>query len=62
MRNILISVILFSMIVLLAINIFHIDIQFLMLSVLSFSTALFLLIVIAKVLNYKRKDPRVIEY
>lgn len=62
MRNILISVILFSMIVLLAINIFQIDIQIFMLSVLSFSTALFLLIVIAKVLNHKRKDPRVIEY
>lgn len=62
MRNILISVILFSMIVLFVINIFHIDINFFMLSVLSFSTALFLLIVIAKVLNYKRKDPRVIEY
>lgn len=62
MRNILISVILFSMIVLLVINIFHIDIQIFMFSVLSFSTALFLLIVIAKVLNYKRKDPRVIEY
>lgn len=62
MRNILISVILFGMIVLLLVNVFNVDITIFMLSVLSFSTALLILIIVAKILKERKKDPRVIEY
>jgi len=59
MRTILTSLILFSMIVLFLINIFHIDITVFMLFTLSFST---MLLVLNKFLASKKKDSRVVYY